>query len=79
MIEANIGGTRAPMPAIFMAVNRKSYRQLHEELRSIQSSPAESEGAWFMNTFLILPWPIRRLFYGSLCGFPSGFASTLAR
>lgn len=63
MVEAELEGRKVPMPYILKAVNKKSFLDLHSEIRSVQASPTKSQEARFMRWFLVLPWPIRRLFY----------------
>jgi pyruvate/2-oxoglutarate dehydrogenase complex dihydrolipoamide acyltransferase (E2) component len=73
MIEADLGGRRVPVPYVLKAVNKKSYLELHQEIRTVQTMPRESQGAQFMRWFLLLPWFIRRLFYGVVLGVPQRF------
>lgn len=73
MIEVESAGGRIPMPGLLKAVNKKSYRELHEEIRAIQAHPAGSEEARFMRWFLYLPWPFRRLFYWFVTRMPHLF------
>jgi pyruvate/2-oxoglutarate dehydrogenase complex dihydrolipoamide acyltransferase (E2) component len=75
MIEAELDGRKIPMPYVLRAVNRRSLLELHREIRSVQSAPAQSGEARFMNWFLILPWPLRRLFYWIVMRIPQFFRS----
>jgi pyruvate/2-oxoglutarate dehydrogenase complex dihydrolipoamide acyltransferase (E2) component len=70
MIEVQSAGRLIPMPRLLKAVNRKSYRELHAEIRAIQAHPGSSEEARFMHWFLYLPWPFRRLFYWFVTRLP---------
>lgn len=63
MIEVEAGGRKVPMPYIIRAANRKSFREIHDEIRATQARPAKSGEFQFMRWFLSLPWPLRRLFY----------------
>lgn len=73
MIEVPMGGRLVPMPYIFRQANRKSYQQLHQEIRAVQSTPMESDAARFMGWFLYLPWFVRRLFYWTVTRVPHWF------
>ncbi|NIN67771.1 MAG: dehydrogenase, partial [Anaerolineae bacterium] len=37
MVEVEMGGRKVPMPHILKAVNKRSYRAIHEEIREVQS------------------------------------------
>jgi pyruvate/2-oxoglutarate dehydrogenase complex dihydrolipoamide acyltransferase (E2) component len=73
MIEVESEGAKVPMPYILNAANRKSYRQLHDEIRAVQASPGRSQEAQFMRYFLILPWLLRRPFYWLVMRVPQWF------
>ena len=63
MIEVELGNRKVPMPHIIKAANRKTFWEISEEIRATQAKPASSTESRFMRSFLLLPWPIRRLFY----------------
>jgi pyruvate/2-oxoglutarate dehydrogenase complex dihydrolipoamide acyltransferase (E2) component len=63
MIEVEMDGRKVPIPHIIKAVNKRSYRELHSEIRGVQVKPLESREAHFMGWFLVLPWLLRRIFY----------------
>jgi pyruvate/2-oxoglutarate dehydrogenase complex dihydrolipoamide acyltransferase (E2) component len=73
MIEVGMAGRRIPMPYLIKGVNQKSYLEVHWEIRQAQSQPAKSDEARFMNWFLFLPWPLRRLFYWMVMHVPQSF------
>jgi len=73
MIEIERDGGKVPMPYVLQSVNNKSYLELHQEVRAAQTAPAESKGAKFMDWFLYLPWPLRRLFYWVVMRVPQHF------
>ena len=50
-IEVELDGQKAPMPYVLKAVNKKSFREVHDEIRSVQKTPRGSEGARFMRWF----------------------------
>lgn len=70
MIEAEMNGRKAPMPHIFKAVNKRSFRQINDELRTAQTRPGKTMEADFMRWFLRLPTFLRRLFYRIVLRFP---------
>lgn len=64
MIEGKIGDKRALMGHVIRGANRKTYRQIHDEIRSVQSMPVpQNRGlpSWF-RTAMLLPWPLSWLF-----------------
>ncbi|MFO7649768.1 MAG: 2-oxo acid dehydrogenase subunit E2 [bacterium] len=63
MIENRSGERPSLMGHIIRAANRKTYRQIHDEIRSVQTAPVPSSKgmpAWF-RTAMLLPWPLSRL------------------
>jgi hypothetical protein len=58
------------MPHIFKAVNKHSFRDIHDEMRHTQSTPHETTEANFMRWFLRLPAFLRHLFYRIVLRFP---------
>jgi len=66
MIEHEAGGQRALMGHNILAANRKSYRQIHQEIRAAQSAPVPANRGmpdWFRGAML-LPWPLSSLVRG---------------
>lgn len=68
MIESQAGGGRALMGHVVRRANHKSYREIHDEIRSVQSAPAPANRGmpnWF-RSLMLLPWPfsvlVRTLF-----------------
>jgi pyruvate/2-oxoglutarate dehydrogenase complex dihydrolipoamide acyltransferase (E2) component len=64
MIEGKIGDKRALMGHVIRGANRKTYREIHDEIRSVQSTPVPPNRglpAWF-RTAMLLPWPLSWLF-----------------
>lgn len=64
MIERRTGDKRALMGHVVRGANRKTYREIHQEIRAAQSepvSPNRGMPAWFRSAML-LPWPLSRLF-----------------
>jgi pyruvate/2-oxoglutarate dehydrogenase complex dihydrolipoamide acyltransferase (E2) component len=63
MVEHQAGEKRALMGHVIRGANRKSYMEIHQEIRSVQSSPVPSNRGlpgWFRSAML-LPWPLSRL------------------
>jgi pyruvate/2-oxoglutarate dehydrogenase complex dihydrolipoamide acyltransferase (E2) component len=73
MFEVEFGGKKTPMPHVFHATNRKSLRQIHDELRDVQRKPQASGESTFMRWFLFLPAFIRRAFYWLVVKVPQRF------
>jgi pyruvate/2-oxoglutarate dehydrogenase complex dihydrolipoamide acyltransferase (E2) component len=64
MIEQKIAEKRTLTAHVIRGANHKTFRGIHQEIRSIQYSlaPASAETfSWFQSAML-LPWPLSRLF-----------------
>ncbi len=64
MIELKKGEKRVLSGHVIRGANHKTYREIHEEIRSVQSNQATSSAAmpsWFRSA-LLLPWPLSGLF-----------------
>jgi len=64
MVERKVGEKRALMGHVIRGANHKTYLEIHQEIRSVQSKPVpQSRGLppWFRSAML-LPWPLSRLF-----------------
>ena len=64
MVEHKAGEKRALMGHVIQGANRKTVRQIHDEIRSVQSAPLPPNRGlptWF-RTSLLLPWPLSSLF-----------------
>jgi pyruvate/2-oxoglutarate dehydrogenase complex dihydrolipoamide acyltransferase (E2) component len=64
MIEQKLGEKRLLTAHVISSANHKTYREIHQEIRSVQYSrtPASAESfSWFASAVL-LPWPLGRLF-----------------
>jgi hypothetical protein len=73
MFEVAFDGKKIPMPHVFRATNRKSLRQIHDELRDVQRKPDVSTESRFMRWFLLLPPFLRRGFYWVVMKVPQRF------
>jgi pyruvate/2-oxoglutarate dehydrogenase complex dihydrolipoamide acyltransferase (E2) component len=63
MVEHKAGEKGALMGHVIQAANRKTYREIHDEIRSVQSGPLpQGRGMpkWFRSAML-LPWPFSRI------------------
>lgn len=68
MIEGKSGDKRALMGHVIRGANHKTFQEIHEEIRSIQSTPVPSNRGmpnWY-RTALLLPWPLSKLIKSSL-------------
>jgi pyruvate/2-oxoglutarate dehydrogenase complex dihydrolipoamide acyltransferase (E2) component len=63
MIEVGSEGGTFPMPHVIEAANRKTFRQIHDEIRAAQANSAGTQEMRFMRFFLVLPGSLRHLFY----------------
>jgi 2-oxoacid dehydrogenases acyltransferase (catalytic domain) len=79
MIEHKVGEKRALMGHVIRGANHKTYREIHDEIRSVQSAPAPPNRGipdWFRSAML-LPPPFPKLFI-SLMGIFTGHDPTIA-
>ena len=63
MVERQEGEKRLLMGHVVQAANRKTYREIHDEIRRVQSEPAppgRGMPSWFRSAML-WPWPLSRL------------------
>lgn len=70
MFEVEAEGRKVIRPHIIRAVNRKSLREIHEELRSFQQDNGRGREANFIGWFVYLPSFVRRLILGMLLQRP---------
>jgi pyruvate/2-oxoglutarate dehydrogenase complex dihydrolipoamide acyltransferase (E2) component len=62
MFEVEVDGHKIIRPHIIRAVNKKTLREIHEEIRAFQSGFQDSSEGNFIAWFVLLPGFIRRLF-----------------
>ncbi|MBK8984731.1 MAG: 2-oxo acid dehydrogenase subunit E2 [Chloroflexi bacterium] len=62
MFEVEVAGQKIIRPHIIRAVNKKTLRQIHNEIRAFQADHAEGKEGKFIGWFVWLPGFIRRLF-----------------
>lgn len=70
MFEVEVNGHKVIRPHILRAVNRKSLREVHEEVRAFQTEHEGGREANFIDWFVLLPAFIRRFFLGMLFRTP---------
>ncbi len=64
MVEGKNGEHRGLMGCVIRAANRKTYREIHDEIREVQSRPVPANRgmpSWFRSAML-LPWPLSSWF-----------------
>lgn len=70
MVEGQAGNKRALMGYVVRAANRKTYREIHDEIRAVQSAPVPADHgmpAWY-RSIMLLPWPLSSLAKAALGG-----------
>lgn len=63
MVERKVGKKTALMGYVVRGANQKTYREIHDEIRRVQSEPVPpSRGMsnWF-RSIMLLPWPLSKL------------------
>jgi pyruvate/2-oxoglutarate dehydrogenase complex dihydrolipoamide acyltransferase (E2) component len=66
LFEVEVDGKHTIRPHILRGVNKKSIREIHEEIRAFQSGHQSSQESKFIDWFVQLPGFIRRLFLWAL-------------
>ncbi len=66
MVEVEAGGDKIPMPRILRAVNKRTFREIHQEIREAKSKPVDTQEWKFMQLFLLLPGFVRQIFYWAI-------------
>ena len=72
MVEGKIGEKKALMGHVIRGANRKTYREIHDEIRAVQTKPMRSaqRSSLLMSLGPHLPSIFRRVFYGLLLKNP---------
>jgi pyruvate/2-oxoglutarate dehydrogenase complex dihydrolipoamide acyltransferase (E2) component len=73
LIETDVDGAKFPLAHVIRAANRRSFREIHDEIRRVQTdrqAVQNAENVAFMRTFLLLPAFLRDMFYAGLLGSP---------
>jgi pyruvate/2-oxoglutarate dehydrogenase complex dihydrolipoamide acyltransferase (E2) component len=63
MVERKVGEKSALMGHVVLAANRKTFREIHDEIRRVQSEPVppgRGMTSWF-RSLMLLPWPLSKL------------------
>jgi pyruvate/2-oxoglutarate dehydrogenase complex dihydrolipoamide acyltransferase (E2) component len=67
-VERQMGGTRAPMGHVIRRANHKTFLEIHQEIRSVQTQPVppnKGMSSW-LRLGLLLPGPLSKLFIALL-------------
>ncbi len=64
MIELKKGDKPFLTGRVIRAANRKTFQEIHQEIRAVQSSPvaADAEGVSWFRSAMLLPWPFSAWF-----------------
>lgn len=77
MIEIDFQGQKFPLAHIIRAINKRSFRSIHDEIRAVKADPRASESLQrntsLISAFLLLPAFIRDLFYRLVARLPRLF------
>lgn len=63
MVEGKSGDRRSLMGHVVKAANRKTFREIHDEIRAVQNAPVPSHHGmpnWYRKV-MMLPWPLSSL------------------
>ncbi|MFA6450860.1 MAG: 2-oxo acid dehydrogenase subunit E2 [bacterium] len=64
--DAEVNGEKVVLPHIIKDANKKTFREIHEEIRAAQAGNnkgGKSVEAKFISAFTYLPWFLRKIFY----------------
>ena len=72
VVEIEAKANSVAIPHIIRAANHKTFRQIHDEIRAVQSTPTASEqqSGWLMRLGLRVPGFVRRFFMWALMKNP---------
>jgi pyruvate/2-oxoglutarate dehydrogenase complex dihydrolipoamide acyltransferase (E2) component len=72
MIEVQSGDERFPLPHVIRAVNKRSFREIHAEIRGHQSARQRQPNPYepLMPLYTLVPGPLRRLVWKALFRSP---------
>jgi pyruvate/2-oxoglutarate dehydrogenase complex dihydrolipoamide acyltransferase (E2) component len=71
------GGREKILPHILRAANRRSVRDLHDEIRAFRAGHSTSREEHAFSWFIRLPGPIRRAFYWASLRNPPAFKASM--
>lgn len=63
LFEVEVDGKKSIRPHILRGVNKRPFRQIHDEIRAFQAEHRNSEESKMIERFVMLPGFARRLFY----------------
>jgi pyruvate/2-oxoglutarate dehydrogenase complex dihydrolipoamide acyltransferase (E2) component len=67
MVEIDFQGEKFPLVHVLKDINKRSFKSIHDEIRSVQRDPRVSanfqRNRRLLGAFLLLPWFIRDIFY----------------
>jgi pyruvate/2-oxoglutarate dehydrogenase complex dihydrolipoamide acyltransferase (E2) component len=66
LFEVEVDGKKTIRPHILRGVNKKTFREIHQEIRAFQQEHESSQESKFIEWFVLLPGFVRRLFYWAL-------------
>jgi pyruvate/2-oxoglutarate dehydrogenase complex dihydrolipoamide acyltransferase (E2) component len=66
LFEVEVDGKKTIRPHIIRGVNKKSVRELHDEIRAFQGGHQSSRESTFIDRFVLLPGFVRRMFLWAL-------------
>ena len=66
LFEVEVDGKKTIRPHILRGVNKKTFREIHQEIRAFQQEHKSSQESKFIDWFVLLPGFARRLFYWAL-------------
>jgi pyruvate/2-oxoglutarate dehydrogenase complex dihydrolipoamide acyltransferase (E2) component len=68
LIEHDVEGVKIATPYVLRAANKKTFREIHQELRAAQAHKARDPGG--IRRYHWLPGPLRRLFWWAFGHYP---------
>lgn len=80
IVEVTHEGRSFPLAHVLRGANRRTLRELHEELRAVQANPGagpSGRAARLADLFLRLPGPVRRALYGWVSCHPQAWKAHL--
>jgi len=68
MVECPVGDKRALMGHTIQAANRKTFWEIHQEIRQVQSTPVPSSRGFpcWLRSAMLAPWPLSKLVRAAL-------------
>ena len=79
-VEIDIDGRKFPVGHIIRGTSKRSFREIHDEIRAVQAAGRSSKAGKFARRVALLPGPVRTAFYSIASKTPSllkAFAGTV--